>query len=358
MARQPLLQFTGKSIYCAQADTHIDPWIPVDRAIITHAHSDHARWGSRHYLAHKDSEAILRLRLGSDISLQTVEYGEKFMINQVEFSLHPAGHIIGSAQVRVAYHGEVWVASGDYKLEDDHFSAPFEPVKCNVFITESTFGLPIYKWEPQQKIFAEINNWWAQNQAQDKTSILMGYSLGKMQRILKGIELGDQEIYAHGAIYILNEKLREAGFNLPKLTLVTKETDKKLFRGALVLAPPSVDGSTWIRKFNPFSLGYCSGWMALRGAKNRRAVDQGFVLSDHVDWADLNKAVVESGAEKVYVTHGYTSIFSRWLNDKGIEAGEVTTMYGHEDETAEGPGTDELDNKAASSVDDADNHLV
>ncbi len=161
----------------------------------------------------------------------------------------------------------------------------------------------------------------------------MGYSLGKMQRILKGIQLPDGPIYAHGAIYTLNERLRQAGHDLPELTLVTKETDKKLFRGSLVLAPPSVDSSTWIRKFNPYSLGYCSGWMALRGAKNRRAVDQGFILSDHVDWPDLNTAVIESGAEKVYVTHGYTSIFSRWLNENGIEAGEVTTMYGNEEET-------------------------
>jgi putative mRNA 3-end processing factor len=331
----PLLQFTGKSIYCAQADVHIDPWIPVDRAIITHAHSDHARWGSKSYLAHHDSQAILRLRLGADISLQTVEYGERFSINGVIFSLHPAGHIIGSAQVRVEYKGEVWVASGDYKLENDHFSTPFEPVKCNVFITESTFGLPIYKWQPQREIFTEIDDWWAQNKKDDKTSILMGYSLGKMQRILKGIHIDDEPVYAHGAIYILNENLRLAGFDLPKLTLVTPDTDRKLFRGALVLAPPSVDSSTWIRKFNPFSLGYCSGWMALRGAKNRRAVDQGFVLSDHVDWPDLNRAVRESGAEKVYVTHGYTSVFSRWLNENGIEAGEVSTMYGEEDSSEE-----------------------
>ena len=333
MSAQPLLQFTGKSIYCSQADAHIDPWIPVDKAIITHAHSDHAKWGSKHYLAHKDSEAILRLRLGPDISLQTVEYGETFVINGVTFSLHPAGHIIGSAQIRVEYKGEVWVASGDYKLEDDHFSVPFEPVKCNVFITESTFGLPIYKWQPQQEIFSEIDHWFAQNRSEEKASILMGYSLGKMQRILKGIQLPDGPIYAHGAIYTLNDRLRQAGHDLPELTLVTKETDKKLFRGSLVLAPPSVDSSTWIRKFNPYSLGYCSGWMALRGAKNRRAVDQGFILSDHVDWPDLNTAVVESGAEKVYVTHGYTSIFSRWLNENGIEAGEVHTMYGNEEET-------------------------
>ncbi len=332
MSKQPLLQFTGKSIYCARADVHIDPWIPVDRAIITHAHSDHARWGSKHYLSHKDSEAVLRLRLGQDIALQTVEYGDKFVINGVTFSLYPAGHIIGSAQIRVEYMGEVWVASGDYKLEDDGFAAPFEPVKCNVFITESTFGLPIYKWQPQQEIFSEIDQWYTQNKQNGKTSILMGYSLGKMQRIMKGIEWPDEPVYAHGAIYILNEALRGAGYNLPELTLVTKDTDRKLLDGALVLAPPSVDSSPWIRKFNPYAVGYCSGWMALRGAKNRRAVDQGFILSDHVDWPDLNTAVIETGAEKVYVTHGYTSIFSRWLNENGIEAGEVTTMYGGEEE--------------------------
>ncbi|KQS23795.1 ligase-associated DNA damage response exonuclease [Dyadobacter sp. Leaf189] len=335
MPSQPLLQFTGKSIYCSVADAHIDPWIPVDKAIITHAHSDHARWGSKHYLAHKDSEPILRLRLGQDISLQTVEYGEKFVINGVTFSLYPAGHIIGSAQIRVEHKGEVWVASGDYKLEDDHFAVPYEPVKCNVFITESTFGLPIYKWQPQHEVMSEIDTWFAQNKAEGKASVLMGYSLGKMQRILKNIQLPDEPIYAHGAIYTLNDRLRQAGFDLPELTLVTKETDRKLFRGALVLAPPSVDSSTWIKKFNPYSLGYCSGWMALRGAKNRRAVDQGFVLSDHVDWPDLNRAVKETGAEKVFVTHGYTSIFSRWLNENGIEAGEVHTMYGNEDENEE-----------------------
>jgi putative mRNA 3-end processing factor len=335
MPAQPLLQFTGKSIYCSVADAHIDPWIPVDKAIITHAHSDHARWGSKHYLAHKDSEPILRLRLGQDISLQTVEYGEKFVINGVTFSLHPAGHIIGSAQIRVEYKGEVWVASGDYKLENDHFAVPYEPVKCNVFITESTFGLPIYKWQPQHEVMSEIDNWFAQNKDEGKASVLMGYSLGKMQRILKNIQLPDEPIYAHGAIYTVNDRLRRAGFDLPELTLVTKETDRKLFKGSLVLAPPSVDSSTWIKKFNPYSLGYCSGWMALRGAKNRRAVDQGFVLSDHVDWPDLNRAVKETEAEKVYVTHGYTSIFARWLNENGIEAGEVHTMYGNEDENEE-----------------------
>lgn len=331
-----LIQFTGKSLYCQIANVHIDPWIPVERAIITHAHSDHAKWGSKNYLAHKHSEPILRMRLGNEINLQTVEYGESFTINGVRFSLHPAGHILGSAQVRVEYKGEVWVASGDYKLEDDNFCAPFESVKCNVFITESTFGLPIYNWQKQEVIFNEINLWREKNRIDGKASLLMGYSLGKMQRILKNIAIAENEqIFAHGAVFSVNEKLREAGFDLPPLTLITKDTDKKLFKGSLILAPPSADGSPWIKKFAPYSMGYCSGWMAIRGAKNRRAVDQGFVLSDHADWNDLNTAVENSGAEKVYVTHGFTSVFSRWLNEKNISSAEVKTMYGSDEEKEE-----------------------
>lgn len=342
-----LLQFTGKSIYCPPADVHIDSWIPVERAIITHAHSDHAKWGSKNYLAHKDSQSILKLRLGEDISLQTVEYGEKFSINGVTFSLHPAGHIIGSAQVRVEYKNEVWVVSGDYKLEDDNFCTPFEPVKCNVFITESTFGLPIYKWQSQEKVFSEINEWNQKNKREGKASVLMGYSLGKMQRILKNINIGNETIFAHGAVYAVNERLRQAGFNLPELTLITKETDKKLFREALILAPPSADGSAWMKKFNPYSTGYCSGWMLVRGAKNRRAIDQGFVLSDHADWNDLNTAIKNTGAEKVFVTHGYTSVFSKWLNENNIAAAEVQTMYGTDEEKEE---TEILGNESNTTV--------
>ena len=330
-----LLQFNGNSIYCPLADVHIDPSIPVERAIITHAHSDHAKSGHHHYLAHKDSEAILRQRLGQDISLQTVEYGERFTINGVNFSLHPAGHIIGSAQVRVARNDMVWVASGDYKLEDDHFSTAFEPVKCNVFISESTFGLPIYKWDPQEKIFDSIEAWRSKNKEEGKVSLLLGYALGKMQRILKNIQTENETIFAHGAVYYCNERLRQAGFDLPQLTLLTKETDKKLFKNALVLAPPSANGSPWLKKIAPFSMGYCSGWMRVRGAKNRRAVDQGFVLSDHADWDGLNAAVKSTGAEKVFVTHGFTSVFSRWLNENNIDAAEVITMYGKEDESEE-----------------------
>lgn len=326
-----LLQFTGKSIHCSIADVHIDPWIPVDKAIITHAHSDHAKWGSKHYLAHKDSAAILRLRLGQDISLQTVEYGENFTINGVNFSLHPAGHIIGSAQVRAEHKGEVWVFTGDYKVENDNFSAPFETVKCHSFITEATFGLPIYKWQPQAEIFDDINAWREKNRSDGKASLLMGYSLGKMQRLIKNIRHDGQPIYAHGAIYAVNETLRASGFDLPEMTLITRETDKKLFQGSLIVAPPSADNSTWSKKLAPYSSGYCSGWMLVRGAKNRRSIDQGFALSDHADWNELLATIKDTGAEKVYVTHGYTSVLSRYLNEIGIWAAEVKTMYGEEE---------------------------
>jgi putative mRNA 3-end processing factor len=326
-----LLKFTSSSIYCPDADVHIDPWKPVEKAIITHAHSDHAKWGCRHYLAHKDSEVILRMRLGEDISLQTVEYGEVFTMNGVRFSLHPAGHIIGSAQVRAERNGEVWVASGDYKLQNDHFSKPFEPVKCNVFITESTFGLPIYKWQPQQKVMDDINEWWRQNKATGKCSMLMGYALGKMQRLIKNLYPFQSEVYAHGAVYQLNEKLRAAGFDLPYVKTVTSN-DKKIYRDALVLAPLSASASPWAKRFEPYSTGYCSGWMAIRGARNRQSLDRGFALSDHADWNELNATIKETGAEKIYVTHGYTDTFSKWLKENGIDAAEIKTMYGDEEE--------------------------
>lgn len=332
-----LLQFTSSGIFCPDAGVYIDPWKPVDRAIITHAHSDHARFGNKHYLAHKDSESILRLRLG-DIQLQTVAYGEQIDINGIKFSLHPAGHIIGSAQVRVERNGEVWVASGDYKIEDDGFSAPFELVKCNTFITESTFGLPIYKWPANKLVMKEILEWWQQNQVEGKASVLMGYALGKMQRLMVGLQPFMGPVFAHGAVFNVNQRLREAGFTLPLIGFASDippaggRGEKKLFRDALILAPPSALGSPWLKRFEPYSTGYCSGWMAVRGAKNRRAIDRGFVVSDHADWNDLNTTIANTGAERVYVTHGFTDTFARWLNEKGIEAHEVKTEFGDEQE--------------------------
>lgn len=328
----PLLQFTSSGIYCPDAGVYIDPWKPVDRAIITHAHSDHAKWGMKHYLAHKDSEAIMRLRLGKDISLETLEYGKPFTINGIKFSLHPAGHIIGSAQIRVERNGEVWVASGDYKIQDDGFSVPFEVVKCHAFITESTFGLPIYKWASNRATMNEILEWWKQNQIEGKASVLMGYALGKIQRIIKGIQPFIGPVFAHGAVYNVNQRLLEAGFDLPEIEYAAYDIDKKRLRDALILAPPSALDTKWLKRFEPLSTGYCSGWMAVRGAKNRRAIDRGFVISDHADWNDLNSTIKETAAEKVFVTHGFTDTFAKWLRENGIDAVEVKTEYGDEKE--------------------------
>jgi putative mRNA 3-end processing factor len=332
MSNGSLLSFSPSSIYCPEADVHIDPWRPVERAIITHAHSDHARYGSKHYLAHKDSESILRHRLGNHISLQTVDYGEPFWINGVRFSLHPAGHIIGSAQIRAEKDGEIWVAAGDYKLQDDGFSKPFEPVKCQHFITESTFGLPVYRWKPQHEIMHEIKTWMEENRSKNVTSVLLGYALGKMQRLLMNLQPLDLPVFAHGAVYQVNETLREAGFPLPKLIPVSEVKDKSWFKGALVLATGSALGTPWMKRFEPYSVANCSGWMAVRGAKNRMAADRGFVLSDHADWDELNTAVKSTGAENIYVTHGFTASFGRWLREQGLHAREVETLYGNETE--------------------------
>ncbi len=322
---QPLLAFTDRGIYCAQADVYLDPWKPVKKAIITHGHADHSRYGHEQYITHPSNIPIIRHRLG-DIRVRGVAWGETFRVNGVQFSLHPAGHIIGSSQVRVEYQGEVWVFSGDYKLEDDGLAVPYEPVRCHTFITECTFGLPAFKWLPQEEVFRQIHEWWATNQQEGKTSVLFGYSLGKAQRLLKHLDLNLGTIYTHGAIENMNEVVREVA-DLPPTTRITRETTKEELRGNLVLAPPSAHGSPWIRKMVPFVTASASGWMTFRGARRRRAVDRGFVLSDHCDWQGLLQAIGETGAEKVICTHGYTEIFSRYLREQGYDARTEKTQY-------------------------------
>jgi putative mRNA 3-end processing factor len=321
-----LLQFTDKGIFCQQADVYIDPWKPVQKALITHGHSDHARWGHGKYLAQKDAAPIIRQRLG-EISLQEVDYGEELLIHGVKFSFHPAGHIPGSSQIRVEYKGEIWVASGDYKLENDGLSKPFEPVKCHTFITESTFGLPVFRWEKQDVVFDQIKKWWMKNREEGKVSVLVGYALGKAQRLIKGLEGVEGKIFTHGAIENVNALMREQGLNIPETTLVTQEIPKNEYKGQLIVAPPSALGTPWIRKFQPFSTAMASGWMALRGTRRRRAVDRGFVLSDHAGWEGLNKAIEATGAENVVVTHGYTEIFAQWLRDRGFNAMIARTQF-------------------------------
>ena len=326
-----LIQFTPKGLYCAQGDFYIDPWLPVNKAIITHAHSDHARPGNKYYLSHTFSKLIMQARLGDNI-YETIDWNQPIFINGVKVSLHPAGHIIGSSQVRVEYNNEVWVVSGDYKVENDGISGAFEPVKCNVFITESTFGLPIYKWQPQEDIYAEIREWIVNNKEQGKASVLFAYSLGKAQRILNALQPFDETILLHGAVWNMQQALLSSGFTGPSIERVTPETSKERIRNSIIIAPGSADGSSWIRKFEPYALAYCSGWMQVRGNVRRRNADAGFVLSDHADWPGLLSAVKATQAQKVYVTHGFQAAFSRYLNEIGIESGEVKTEYGEEQE--------------------------
>jgi putative mRNA 3-end processing factor len=329
--KQPLLEFTDRGIYCPVADVYIDPWKPVRRALITHGHADHSRWGHKHYLCTREARPVIRYRLG-EVKIETMEYGEARTINGVRFSFHPAGHIVGSAQIRVEYQGEVWLVSGDYKLEDDGLSAPFEPVKCHNFITESTFGLPVYTWKSQAEVFGEINDWWRRNKEEGKVSVLGAYALGKAQRLLGGLDLTTGPIYTHGAVEQINEIIRSQGIELPPTIRVTPEIDRKAYIGGMVIATPSATASSWMRRFKPASVGIASGWMALRGTRRRRGADRGFVLSDHVDWEGLNSAIAATGAERVFVTHGYTDIFTRWLREQGYEAYVVKTDFEGEEE--------------------------
>nr|WP_297918468.1 ligase-associated DNA damage response exonuclease [uncultured Allomuricauda sp.] len=323
--KTPLLQFTEKGIYCKVAQVYLDPWKPVDKAIISHGHADHSRWGHKQYITHHRNVQIIKHRLGP-ISVSGKNWGETFTINGVKFSLHPAGHIIGSSQIRVEHQGEVWVFTGDYKIEDDGLCTPYENVKCHTFITECTFGLPAFKWMPQSEVFEDINRWWSQNRSEGKTSILFGYTLGKAQRLLKHLDTSLGKIYTHGAVENMTAVLRPI-VDLPKTHLITRETKKEELLGNMVIAPPSAHGSTWIRKMVPFVTATASGWMAFRGARRRRAIDKGFVLSDHCDWEGLIECIKATGAEKVICTHGYTEIFSRYLRELGYDARTENTQY-------------------------------
>jgi len=330
-----MLEQTPAGLYCRAANFYIDPRQPVENAVITHGHGDHARRGSQHYLAVKDSAGILRARLGEAVNLQTVAYGETVRVNGLRVSLHPAGHILGSAQIRLERGGEVWVVSGDYKIEADATCAPFEPLKCHTFVSESTFGLPVFNWRPQAQIFEAINNWWRQNRERGLTSILLAYALGKAQRIIAGLDSSIGPILTHGAVENMNRCYRDAGIMLPPTRPATDAAAKPDFAGALVIAPPAADAPAWTKKFAPAAKAFASGWMQIRGNRRRRSVDRGFVLSDHSDWPGLISAIRQTGAETIWLLHGYTAEMVRWLRENGWDARAITTQFAGERDEAD-----------------------
>ena len=325
------LEVTDAGLYCAAGDFHVDPWLPVPRALITHAHADHARAGSAAYLAAAAGFPLLRARLGADATIETLRYGEQRRIGGVDISLHPAGHVLGSAQVRITGDAATTVVSGDYKLAQDPTCTPFEPVRCDVFVTESTFGLPIFRWDAPEATLRAIAAWWADNRSGGEASVLFAYALGKAQRILAG--LADMRaalpgpVYCHGAVERINAAYRSAGVALPPTLPVAEAPAGTGFGGALIVAPPSAQGSSWMRRFEPCRTALASGWMAIRGTRRRRNLDRGFVLSDHADWPALNAAIAASGASDIRVTHGYSAELVRWLTETGREAARLDTRF-------------------------------
>lgn len=341
--RDDLLATDAVGLRCRAGGFHIDPWGAAETAVITHAHADHARAGSRHYICSKVGAGLLRARLPQGAAVTGVEFGERFRLGSVTVSLHPAGHILGSAQVRVESDDGVWVASGDYKRDVDPTGATFEVVECDTFITEATFALPIYRWRPAAQVAGQVLAWWAGNAAAGRVSVLFTYALGKAQRVLaeirrlEGFEaLAGQPVYTHGSVEPLVRLYREAGVELPETRPVGETEKGKAFAGALVIAPPSAAGSTWMRRFGNASLvdtGFASGWMLVRGIRRRRGYDRGFVLSDHADWDDLLATVRETGCRRLLCTHGYSEVLARHVRETmGIDAGVLETRFAQEED--------------------------
>jgi putative mRNA 3-end processing factor len=332
-----MLQITEQGLYCAAGGFHIDPWKGVERAVITHAHSDHARAGSAAYLCAEPCVGLLRERLGP-VNTTSLRYGETVEMNGVRVSLYPAGHVLGSAQVRMEHRGEVWVVSGDYKTQLDPTCAPFEPVRCHAFLTESTFGLPVYRWPQPEEVMADLHAWWRENQREQCTSVVFAYSLGKAQRILASLDESVGPIFVHGAVRALLRHYERAGVRLPEVQHATKDHVRAAGGRGMVIAPPAADNSAWLHSLGDTATAFASGWMLLRGTRRWRAADRGFALSDHADWDGLVSSVRATGAERVLVTHGYAAQFARWLGENGWQAEVVRTQFkgeGQEEMTAE-----------------------
>lgn len=315
-----LLQLTPRGLYCELGGFYVDPYEPVERAIVTHAHSDHARPGCRKYLAALPSQHLLRLRLTEEAEFTFVDYGQSLDVGGVKVSFHPAGHILGSAQVRLEYRGRVEVVSGDYKLESDLTCKAWEPVVCHRLISECTFGLPVFRWPDSAVIAGEINQWWRAAAEEGKCCLLYGYAVGKSQRLLSLLDVSIGPIYTHGAVEKACQAYRVSGVSLPDTEYVGAVERRDTWAGALVLAVPSAHGTSWTRRFGNCTTAMASGWMMIRGTRRRRSMDRGFVISDHVDWPSLLRAITESRAESIWLMHGYTVAVARYLRELGKDA--------------------------------------
>jgi len=341
----PIVVPTDRGLYCPAGDFHIDPWRPVERAVITHAHGDHAVQGCGSYLASPTGALVLRARLGEGANIQEQPWRERLEVADAGVSLHPAGHVLGSAQVRVQTPEGVCVVTGDYKRHADPTAEAFEPVECDELITESTFGLPIYRWPDPETVFADMLAWWTGNIARGLTSVIYAYSLGKAQRVLAGIaragaNLLPGPIAVHGAVERINLAYAGAGIGLPEAPRADAINAKDLRGRGLIVAPPSADGTVWLRKFaigGEVASAAASGWLMVRGQRRRANHDRAFVLSDHADWPALHETIAQSRASRVGVTHGFVQPMVRFLTERAVDAYVVPTRYQGESAAEDAP---------------------
>ena len=337
---QDLIVLTDKGLYCGPGDFYIDAWKPVHRVVVTHGHSDHAHPDMGEYYCSPQTAPILRWRLGEQ-NIHTLDFGKSVTMGEVQVSLHPAGHILGSSQVRVQHGDETWVFTGDFKREPDPTCEPFELVPCDTLICEATFAYPVYAWPSTDEEIQKILSWLEHCRTGGKAAILYAYSLGKSQRVLAGLAGRlEQPVLLHGAIARGVAVYQQAGIKLAASLRVADVPSDTDFSGRLIMAPPSAQDSAWCRRFGQFEQAFASGWMLLRGNRRRRNVQRGFVISDHADWQELIDTIEQSGAQRVIATHGNTDILIPYLQQRGIRAERLRTTFGEEEEPQEGKSED------------------
>lgn len=328
------LRLTDKGLYCPAGDFYIDPWRPVHRAVTTHAHADHARPGSKQYLCATPGKAVLAHRMQKNANIDTLDYGQPITLGDTTLSLHPAGHLLGAAQVRIELSGHTTVVTGDYKTQADPTCQTFEPIPCHEFITECTFGLPIYRWRPYDTVRQQINQWWQANRERGLNSVIFVYALGKAQRLLAGLDPAIGPILLHGAVHGMTQVYRDSGIDLPPAQYASPDNCKRHKAQAMILAPPSANGTAWMKKLRPCATALASGWMAVRGRRRFRAVDRGFVLSDHADWPGLLQTIRDTGAARIGCTHGYTDELAQYLAEQGLDSYTLQTRFTSDDDDA------------------------